>query len=392
MAQLQHMVTQTAESLALGSNTNRGTETVNLPQADAAAVSSFIVEVDWPSLTPAILETLLPQSLLASSERTLLLPIFNSSILATGTTPSEYTTKIIQRLQVIEALMGSNAIPVLLAPTYSPLLASTRLVASLLKQTGHASFIGVIESIRGDDPTLGVEAGDNKEPQLTIRLVERWAPMMVAILAAGKSSRMGRSKQLEPIDGVPMVVKAITTAIQSGADSVHLVTGAYADEINMMLQERMLANHPALRIIHNPHFADGQSTSVRAVANYLLNENEIGSQSNRANTSSAVDAKRFSPPVAAIIFMPVDQPYLSTLLLKRLHRLWQRGIQIAAPSVNTIPRGAPALFDYEFWPSLSDLSGDVGAKVMLRRFSEQLHTIEVAEKQLLDIDTPADIP
>lgn len=392
LIQLQNMVSQTVEVLTMEPNIRDETDTVDRPQADAAALSCSVIEVSWQSLTPEALNTLLLQSVLRSNKQTLLLPIWNSSILASGTTPAAYAEQIIQCLQSIEALVGPYAYPILLTPAYAPHLALTRLVASKLRQNGYASLIGVTEANDGADHGLGAQRDAKTEPQLAVRLVERWGPMMVAILAAGKSSRMGRSKQLEPVDGVPMVVKAITTAIQSGVDNLYLVTGAYADEISAMLQKRMLAEHSALRIIHNPHFGDGQSTSVKAMADYLLDENAVASGYEQANSSRLLDTKRSTPLVASIIFMPVDQPYLPALLLARLFRLWQRGIQLAAPSVNNTPRGAPALFDFAFWPHLKEISGDVGAKVILRRFNEQLHTIEVAEKQLLDIDTPADIP
>ena len=56
-------------------------------------------------------------------------------------------------------------------------------------------------------------------------VVERWGPWGVVILAAGQSRRMGRAKQLLPVDGEPMVRHAVRTALASGASQVVLVTG-----------------------------------------------------------------------------------------------------------------------------------------------------------------------
>ncbi len=353
-----------------------------------------IVEVDWQAIAEAGLAEWANQHLLVSSAgRVLLLPLLDCSVLLAGLTPAKWAALISQFLQTVETLPHLNLCPILLTQASAPCLAATRLVASALKQNGHGSIIGIDRSSDDDKADTRVNTDlDSEAEEPHVQLVERWGPMVVAVLAAGKSSRMGRSKQLEPVNGVPMVVQAVTTAIRAGADKVILVTGAYADDVNALLSDMSLAGHPSIQIIHNPQFGDGQSTSVRAVIRHLWQREHACPAEQTSCDEALMNPDEYAIPVAAITFMPVDQPFLSPLTLTHLFRLWQTGIQIVTPSVQGIPRGAPALFDQQFWPHLASITGDVGAKPLLRRFGDQLRTVEVAEQQLVDIDTPAALP
>lgn len=196
---------------------------------------------------------------------------------------------------------------------------------------------------------------------------ERWAPLGVAVLAAGQSSRMGRAKQLTVADGDAMVVRALRVALRSGAAQVVVVTGAYASQVTARLQAELDTDFDRVDIVHNPMWESGQASSVRCAI------------------------KRFEPFIEAAAIMPVDQPFLTPLLLKQLFQRWRQGAQLVAPTVQTQLRGAPALFDRCFWPEFETLEGDVGARVLLRRHQEIVSTIETSAIYLQDIDTPQDL-
>lgn len=227
--------------------------------------------------------------------------------------------------------------------------ASGRVMASLLANRGQPSLLTAT-----GQPTL--------EPVL-----ERWGPVGVVVLAAGASTRFGRPKQLEVVDGEAMVVRAVRCAVQSGAQQVVVVSGAHADAVEAVLAP-LLTTHPRqLQLVHNSDWQQGQATSVHT---------------GLAALSAATEAA---------IFLPVDQPFVESLLLRRLIGAWRGGGQLAAPLVDGELRGAPALFDREFWPELRQLEGDLGGRVVLRRHTDQVIAIPALHDQLRDIDTPSDL-
>ena len=188
------------------------------------------------------------------------------------------------------------------------------------------------------------------------------------VLAAGRSSRMGRAKQVEVVDGAPMVVRAVQTALASHADDVLLVTGAYGDAVTALAKPLQSAAGERLQLVHNGDWATGQASSVRAAVLAL------------------------PPSCQAALFLPTDQPFAPVALLDDLIAAWRAGALLAAPAVDGQPRGAPAIFDRRLWPELLALEGDAGARPLLQRHRTKLVTVPAAAHWLRDIDTPADLP
>ena len=195
---------------------------------------------------------------------------------------------------------------------------------------------------------------------------KREGEIAAVILAAGRSSRMGRAKQVEVVDGVPMVVRAVTTALACGADRVWVVTGAHATAVEAVLMP-YCQQHLHLRLLHNAEWETGQASSV----------------------CCAIEA--LSPQIAAALFLPVDQPFLPVALLQALIAAWRQGALLAAPVVDGQQRGAPAIFDRTLFPELLALAGDVGARPLLQRHRAALVTVPAQAMWLRDIDTPADL-
>lgn len=199
--------------------------------------------------------------------------------------------------------------------------------------------------------------------------VERTAAQVIAVvLAAGRSSRMGRAKQLEVVAGAPMVVLAAQTALASAAAGVIVITGAYAPEVTVILAPILESAGDRLRLVHNPAWATGQASSVRVAVAALPS------------------------PCQAALFLPTDQPFVPVALLNALMVAWQKGAPLVAPTVEGQPRGAPAIFDRTLWPELLALEGDTGARPLLQQHRAQLVTIPAEASWLRDIDTPADLP
>ena len=86
-------------------------------------------------------------------------------------------------------------------------------------------------------------------------------PMTVGalILAAGRSSRMGNeNKLLADMGGMPMVARVARAALVSRARPVAVVTGHGADNVRAALANL------AVEFVHNPDYARGMSTSLKA--------------------------------------------------------------------------------------------------------------------------------
>jgi molybdenum cofactor cytidylyltransferase len=226
-----------------------------------------------------------------------------------------------------------------------------RLVAGLLAQRGLSALIGAT-----GNPAY--------EP-----ILERWGPMAAVVLAAGLSRRMGEAKQLVKVQGEAMVVRAARTALAGGVEQVVVVTGAYAGEVEAVLAPLQAEAGSRLRVVHNPAYADGQATSMQeGLAALALGHS------------------------GAVLLMPVDQPYLEPLLLRRMVWAWRYGADIVTPEAVGEMRGAPALFDARLWPALAKITGDTGGRSVLQAHRQEVVTVAADAVWLQDIDTPEQLP
>lgn len=77
------------------------------------------------------------------------------------------------------------------------------------------------------------------------------------VLAAGLSTRFGRNKLLEWINGFSMIQRVVKSAIDSNADEVIVVLGYEADLIKQNLKGLKC------KFVYNENFKQGQSSSVK---------------------------------------------------------------------------------------------------------------------------------
>lgn len=184
------------------------------------------------------------------------------------------------------------------------------------------------------------------------------------VLAAGESRRFGGDapKQLYELEGKPLVRRAAETALAADLDEVLVVVGYRGEEV-----AKALAGLP-LKLIENPRWAEGQSTSV-------------------VRGTAAV-----APSSQAALFLPCDQPFLTAEVLDLLIAAYRgSGKPIVVPSFLG-RRGAPTLFARTFFPQLSKLSGDAGGRQILHAHAGDILTVPLAsEAALLDIDRPEDL-
>jgi molybdenum cofactor cytidylyltransferase len=181
------------------------------------------------------------------------------------------------------------------------------------------------------------------------------------ILAAGSSSRLGRPKQLLELDGEPILQIVVRSALASRLREVILVLGAHAEEIAGAVGDL------GQRIVENPDFREGQSTSLR-----------IG--------LSAVASR-----ADAVLFLLGDQPEVDPAVIDRVIEAFERTNRpIVQPVYGTTP-GNPVLFARAVFPELLGVAGDQGARSLIRGRLEGVEQVTVSDgRPPSDVDTDED--
>ena len=184
----------------------------------------------------------------------------------------------------------------------------------------------------------------------------------ILILAAGSSSRMGRSKQLLPIDGKPLLVKIVETALDADTGKVVVVLGANEDE-----HRKILENYP-VEIISNPLWENGMGSSIKSGLKFIQ-QNNFNSQ--------------------AVIISVCDQPHLSHSHLTALANgyLHTKKPIVASAYKNTI--GVPVLFAQSMINDLLEIKDSDGAKKLVQQHAEQVYPVPFP-LGAIDLDTMGD--
>jgi molybdenum cofactor cytidylyltransferase len=181
------------------------------------------------------------------------------------------------------------------------------------------------------------------------------------VLAAGRSTRMGGpNKLLAEIGGRPLIRIAAEQALASRARPLIVVTGHERDKVAAALSGL------DVRLVHNPDFAKGLSTSVKVGLAAVPEEAD-----------------------AAVVCLG-DMPQVSADLIDRLIGAFdpERGALVVIPTIAG-KRGNPVVWSRRFFPELMALEGDVGARHLIGRYAEAVTEVPVSDDAALtDIDTP----
>jgi CTP:molybdopterin cytidylyltransferase MocA len=182
------------------------------------------------------------------------------------------------------------------------------------------------------------------------------------VLAAGGSTRLGRPKQLVQIDGVPLVRRAVLTALGCRGVRVLVVVGAN--------QEMVAAALAGLKIeiVHNGNWREGIGSSIRTGIERIIQENR---------------------PYDAVMILLADQYKIESEHLERLIEAFHRSGQITASEYDDT-MGVPALFPRNALEKLRKLTGDTGARALLRNHGSEITRIPCPQASF-DLDTLSDI-
>ena len=181
-------------------------------------------------------------------------------------------------------------------------------------------------------------------------------PPAILVLAAGASSRMrGADKLLEPVDGIPLILRAVRAACAVSARVV-VTLPPNSD------RAAWLGDSPARRI----------TVAGRAM-----------SASIRAGVTALPDAD-------AILIHLADMPDIAAPELQALADAWTTGTFgiLRATAADGTP-GQPVVFAREHFPALLSLTGDRGARDLLAG-PGVAHLPLPGRAALTDLDTPED--
>ena len=185
----------------------------------------------------------------------------------------------------------------------------------------------------------------------------------IILLAAGSSSCMGSPKQILPYKGKTLLVHAVDAAISSGSKPVIVVLGANSQSL-----EKELVFKEGLKIIINNEWEEGMASSIRC---------------------GIKEALEIEPNLDGLIIMVCDQPFVDSLLLKKLlETQHQTGLPVVSSYYNSSP-GVPALFHKSFFESLLALKGDTGARKLLKECKDVVANVDFPDG-VIDIDTKDD--
>jgi molybdenum cofactor cytidylyltransferase len=182
----------------------------------------------------------------------------------------------------------------------------------------------------------------------------------VLLLAAGASSRLGQPKQLLPWKGKTLLRHFAEIALALDPRAT-VVIGSMAERMQQEI------NGLPIQVAHNPEWESGMASSLRIGMRYCL-----------------------MPDTEGIMVILCDQVYVNEELLRHIRQTFLDKRPLGVCTAYAGQLGVPALFDKKLFPQLESLTGDQGARTLIRQHKDQLLSIPF-DQGAFDIDTPQDL-
>lgn len=184
--------------------------------------------------------------------------------------------------------------------------------------------------------------------------------LAIVVLAAGRSQRLGRPKPLVRLRGRTLLARTLD-ALVPGAGPVRVIIPPRSPRLRQMARA-----HQALAMV-NPERHRGLSTSIRR----------------------ALAASRAS---AAVLFVPVDLPWLERRDLARLIHRWQGSPRrVIARKIDATRGGTPLILPRRLFGRAGALRGDQGLKTLLPPLGAGEQRLLDLPSAVEDIDTSIDL-
>jgi len=184
----------------------------------------------------------------------------------------------------------------------------------------------------------------------------------IIILAAGNSSRMGKTKQLLVYQNKSLIRHIMDESIEAVGRNVVVVLGA---DVNLIEPE---LNGTEIIMVENGEWQQGMASSIHKGLSALL---------------------AMQPALNGIILTVCDQPFVSAALFKELMALKESTDKEIIACAYDDTSGTPALFSKKYFAALMRLEGTEGAKKILMEHNEDLETVAFPLGSM-DVDTMDD--
>ena len=184
------------------------------------------------------------------------------------------------------------------------------------------------------------------------------------LLAAGPSSRLGRSKQLVRVNDETLIRRTARLVLGMGLDYVTVVSGCGADLVEAELEDLPVS------VVFNRDWQQGMGSSINC-------------------------GVRLMPQgVDGVLLMVCDQWRLDNDDLKRLLEAWQSDISkiyVACWDEGAaFVSGPPALFPRKTIPELKSMQPNRGARQLIDRYMDIVEFVKM-ENAAFDLDRPEDL-
>lgn len=184
----------------------------------------------------------------------------------------------------------------------------------------------------------------------------------ILILAAGSSSRMGKSKQRLIVNDQPLLRKTVLSSLASKANSTTLVLGYEASENKKVIEDL------AVEVVVHQNWSEGIGSSLRRGVQEILKK--------ESKTS-------------AILIVVCDQPLLRTSHLDKMIFHFNPNEKSIIASCYNKTIGVPAVFDKQHFPDLLEIDNHQGAKKIIHNNVEKMFSVDFPGGET-DLDTPDD--
>lgn len=183
----------------------------------------------------------------------------------------------------------------------------------------------------------------------------------VLIVAAGESKRLGQPKQLLLKNNFTLLEFSLNEIVKSQVGDVFLVLGANAE---LILSKIQLTDY---QVIINTKWKKGMGGSIAFGMQTIIEENNY----------------------KGVIICVADQPFLTADILKKIKENVSEKKMIIKSKYEE-GSGPPVYFSSHFFEEMKNLSGDAGAKPMVKKYKEVVISIDFS-KGNIDIDMEEDL-
>ena len=186
--------------------------------------------------------------------------------------------------------------------------------------------------------------------------------LSILLLAAGSSSRLGRSKQLLKVESESLLLRSSNLSLQV-SKNVFVVLGSNFEEHVQSIK------HLSVAIVENKEWERGIGSSLKAGLRQIVEKN---------------------PETKSVLILVCDQPLLTSSHLSKLAEVGEATNKLIVSSLYNNVLGVPALFKKELFNELLKLDDSEGARKLIQQKKNDVEIVDFPGGEI-DLDTPEDV-